>query len=71
MTKHRKPIARNTATIFQPVDLPVPTNSRESSPSRGCGDTNVTVNVTVNEREEGEVSGCFKTMFGCAKKAAK
>jgi hypothetical protein len=69
--KEKKHIRRSSAQMFQPVDVTVPSNSREASPSRGCGDTNVTVNVTVNEKQEGEVTGCMKSLFGCAKKAAK
>lgn len=58
----KKPIPRSNATLFQPIALP---------PTGGCGDTNVTVNVTVNEKQEGEITGCLKSLFGCAKKAAK
>lgn len=30
----------------------------------------ITVTTTVNERQEDCVTGCFKAIFGCAKKSA-
>jgi hypothetical protein len=32
---------------------------------------NVTVNVTIKQTQEDGITGCFKTLFGCVKKAAK
>lgn len=61
----KKPIKRSHAQLFQPVHV-----SADAPPAdHGCNQT-VNVNVTVNEKQDGEVSSCLKSCFGLGKKAA-
>jgi hypothetical protein len=60
---HVEPIVEKTLVNSSPKFF----ESKNGCPNQ---QQNVTVNITVNEKEEGEITSCLRACFSCAKTAA-